>query len=70
MIGGEVLNFFLSKDHKTTLTVSTGYHITLHITFCHIKGSLRVHKLTKLSTLLSVPVLASRLYTSTPLKTY
>ena len=53
MIGGGVLNLFLSKDHKTTLT------------FCQVIILLYTSsRLTKSSTLLSAPVLASRIYTS------
>ena len=53
MIGGGVLNLFLSKDYKTTLT------------FCQVIILLYTSsRLTKSSTLLSAPVLASRIYTS------
>ena len=47
---------FLSKDHKTTLT------------FCQVITLLyTILRLTKSSTLLSAPVLASRIYTSPPI---
>ena len=50
---GEVFNLFLSKDHKTTLT------------FCQVIILLYTSsRLTKSSTLLSAPILASRIYTS------
>ena len=57
---GGVLNLFLSKDHKTTLT------------YCQVIIVLYTSsRLTKSSTLLSTPVLASRIYTSPQsLKTY
>ena len=61
MSGGEVLNLFLSKDHGMTLT------------FCQVIVLLYTRsKLTKSFTLLSAPVLASRIYTPRrqSLKTY